>query len=215
MNSIFIEGVCGTGKTTLVNGLAKSLPALTIPELPEYNRGLLQPFTSPLNIKKNFKDYVIHEVLRESILYKKFPNEIQYGVIDRSYISIIALSLSMLDIIGIQFSKTIMNLIIDKIFNEELYTPDKIIILSADYKSINFRNNQKNKELNSLWTDKDRIIPQENFYNFLSTHAVAQKISSQGSIQLTLSTCLKICKEQTQYEREKIIDVISQYAKKL
>lgn len=52
MDTVFIEGVCGVGKSTLMAVLANELSALTIPELPEFNRGLLLPFTSSENIKK-------------------------------------------------------------------------------------------------------------------------------------------------------------------
>ena len=112
MNSIFIEGVCGTGKSTSLAMLSKKLPAFMLPELPEFNRGLLFPFDSESNIQNNFKSYLLHESIRESLFSALANKGIDYVISDRSYISIFALAISMKDFLGNKFVNIILEEII-------------------------------------------------------------------------------------------------------
>ena len=193
MNKIFIEGVCGTGKTTILNSLSKKMPAFTIPELPEFNRSLLSPFTSEENIKYNFQQYIKHEIIRESIFSCSLIQEFNYVIADRSYFSIIALALSMIDYIGKDFIKLVISNVIERIKSSLYYTPNKVLILVANYDTIYKRIKNKPKTMSPIWFEESRIKPQVDFYNYLIDHRIAIPISTEQDLNNTICECETKC----------------------
>ena len=197
MNKIFIEGVCGTGKSTITQTLAKKLPALIIPELPEFNRGLLAPFNSSENVNKNFLDYINHEAIRESIFSSStlINSKINFIVADRSYISILALALGMRDYLEKDFISEIFIQVVNNLNNGIYHFPDKIIILQASYNNIYKRNIKKTKKLDFFWFDKKRIIPQLDFYYYLSECGLAVSVSTDEEFEKSVDNCLNECNQ--------------------
>ena len=212
MNSIFIEGVCGTGKTTLIKALANLLPALTLPELPEFNRGLLHPFDNRLDIQFNFINDLSHEAVREAIYSSELIKNIDFVIADRSYISLVALALSMEDYLGREFVLSLIDSIIDGINTSAYHVPDKIIVLQAKYQSIYERNISKSKKLDLIWFDEDRIKLQTMFYNFLIENKLAFPVSTEQGMDMSVNQSIQICNSQGDgLDKEKIIIGLKRY----
>lgn len=211
MNKIFVEGVCGTGKSTIIKMLSEKLPALAIPELPEFARGLLLPFNSVGNIQSNFLKYIEHEYIREGV-FSRCSNSIDYVIADRSYISIVALALSMKDYLGNDFINEIISVVIEKIENEDYQTPDKIIVLCTDYNIAYYRNKNKQKNIEDIWLAENRIMPQITFYDYLIKEQLAVSISTNGTLNESFDECLNEC-QQHQYVLSKgdLIDGLRKY----
>lgn len=194
MNKIFVEGVCGTGKSTIIKMLAEKLPALTIPEFPEFARGLLFPFNSEMNIQNNFLKYVEYECIREGV-FSRCPSSIDYVIADRSYLSTIALALSMKDYLGNDFINEIISVVIEKIGNEDYQVPDKIVVLCADYNIAYCRNKNKRKNIEDIWLAENRIMPQIEFYDYLIKEQLAVSISTNGTLSESFDKCLNECQQ--------------------
>lgn len=212
MNIVFIEGVCGAGKSTIIKELAQKLPALTIPELPKFNRSLLSSFTSEKNIKNNFMKYLDHETIREHVFSSHKINEIAYVIADRSYISIVALALSMEDYIGREFIGMIISKVIENIENTSYFIPNKVIVMCASYNNIYRRNINKEKKMDTIWTDKNRINSQVEFYNYLIEHKLAIPVSTDQELYMSLDDCIKECQQsKSTLTKEDLINGLRQY----
>lgn len=214
MKSVFIEGVCGCGKTTTVNCLGKILPAFVVPELTEFVRGLISPFNNKDNCSRNFNDYIRFEISRESIL-QALPNDVRFAVFDRSYVSIIALSLSMCDILPDNMSSKLVSEILSLIEQGRLAIPDALIVLSADLETIHRRNTEKDKILESIWTDRWRLDTQMRFYSELASLGSASIISSRYSRIDTAQSCARALSESQSYSRDMFIQSIDEAVRRV
>ncbi len=214
MKKIFIEGVCGVGKTMLVGELAKMLPAFVIPELPEFNRGLLKPFGSASNIIFNFKEYVKHESIRQFIFSYDNFDEINYAIMDRSYLSIVALGISMEDYIGANEVRGLISCIIERLNRNVFCCPDQIIVLDASYQTIYHRNMKKSKVMDDIWISFDRIKSQTIFYDYLVDKQIAVRVNNEFAKKDVLHRCKSICEKtinQSVYGKERLIDALREY----
>lgn len=214
MKSLFIEGVCGCGKTTTVNKLGSMLPAFVVPELTEFVRGLLSPFSTEEFCAHNFDNYVRFEQSRESIV-SAIPDDIPFTVFDRSYISIIALSLSMIDLLPIEYPSRIVCTITSLIAANRLVVPDAVIVLSANYDAVSGRNAKKEKNLDSIWTDRTRLDMQMSFYNELAALGSASIISSMDSICGTALSCARELKVSHSLDKSLFIQSIEEAVKRV
>lgn len=156
--------------------------------------------------------YIDHEAIRESILFSSDIKNINYILADRSYISLIALSISMEDYLGENYIKDIISKVIKNIENDVYHFPSKIIILHADYDITYQRNMKKSKIMDKIWTDEIRIKPQIEFYNYLVRNQHAVSISTNKKISESLSECLKACQqEQSVLRKEEFINGLYKY----
>ena len=203
---IHIEGVCGTGKTTLVKALCKKFKAFCIPEMPEFNRFTLKPFDTPDNILFNMIKNIEHSILRENIVC---PNEI--CIFDRGFLSIIALCEGMKDYLTKENCDYIISQILFNIKENVISIPDIIFSLYSSKETVGKRNQQKEKNLDILWTSQDRIDNQNRFYRFLVDQRIVIPINANDPIDIVTENCENILSKIVPLEKEKIIHSLNKW----
>lgn len=209
---IFIEGVCGTGKSTLVRELSALLSSFSIPELPEFNRHILLPYENSENIRDNFSTNLKCEIIREHILGANTFESATF-IFDRSYFSLMALSQGFKDYLPIKFRIELIKEIKNKILNGELYCPNKILCLMSSHDTTMKRNNEKTKNLSDLWTSYDRFARQEKVYNFFGNLNIIHLIDAEDNISLVCNKCLHIIKHTKNLTKDQLIESLDLYEK--
>ncbi len=199
---IALEGVCGSGKTTLTKMLASYFKGIIIPELPELNRSALSE-----NIQTNFIKSLSHEIFRESPLTVKI-NNIDYIFMDRCSLSLLANSYGMCDCFNDNFLKDYLDEIIENVINGKLVIPDMILYLDVNHYITQIRNDQKNKVINELWIHKDRIKKQKKIYQYFIDKNIFYIINAQNDINNVFHQSLNLCMNFKSINKDDFIETL-------
>ena len=136
---IGVEGVCCSGKTTIIRQLSSCLKTAVVPELPEFGRNLFKPFTTGENIFYNGSKSVGIEKIRMETA-EKLTNIAPYVILDRSFISTLMLAYSAIDLIGVGPYLEIIDDVLTSIDDGGLLIPEKILYISVDSRTVLERN---------------------------------------------------------------------------
>lgn len=186
---IFLEGICGAGKSTIMKRIAQRVKAITVPEISEYSRSVLLPFTTSDNIEHNFQTNTKIEILRELFISGKTEFPI---IFDRSYLSTIVLSAAFGDYLPESYTFRIANQCIDQMKSGTLAVPDAVLWLSCPIETCNKRNNMKTKNIPTIWTEEKRLLKQIYIYELLSKFNIIRIINADNPIENVTAQCLEI-----------------------
>ncbi len=185
-----LEGVCCAGKTTLIKQLAKQLGAAVVPELPEFGRNLFLPFNSPDNVRLNAFNSVNLEKIRMRAAYG-LTEITPHIVMDRSFLSTLALGYGAIDLIGPPSFKELADRVLTAMMNDELPTPHKTLYISVDSETVQKRNETRSPKLDEYWVNPERIKRQNEFYRNLSHVTGIEIIDGGRPREEVLADCLE------------------------
>ena len=172
---IIIDGVSNSGKTTLCNNLVNK-DNILVEEVPKFVRNHPQIFNGqdmpplPRNKEEELENqkFILNAEIERIKMAYYIVNSGKNAILDRSFLSTVAIAHSFDDCKNM--SGTYMNalLLLKEYTNfiKNLMLDSKIdyIILVTDTKTVEERNNSREKILSKEWIDKELIEKQNNFF---------------------------------------------------
>ncbi len=188
-----IEGVCCAGKTTLIRQMAAELKAGVVPELPEFGRNLLRPFTDGDAVYENGCRSIPIEIVRMmgAIGLSKIAEHV---IMDRSYISTLALGYGAIDLIGSRAYRILTEKVLTSICSGELPVADNTFYVSVDIETVQMRNETRVPKLDGYWVDPARIERQNAFYRNLAQAEGIQIIDGARAREEVLADCIDLAR---------------------
>lgn len=211
---IAVEGVCCSGKTTIIRQLSSCLKTATVPELPEFGRNLFKPFTSGENILYNGSKSVGLEKIRMETA-EKLTNISPYVLLDRSFISTLMLAYSAIDLIGVGPYLELVDDVLNSIENGELLIPEKVLYISVDSNTVQDRNKTRVPSLEEYWTNPERINRQNDFYSSLSNIDGIKTINGAQERNIVLEDCITSIKDPAKITQKELLSVVNNFKQRV
>lgn len=188
---IALEGVCCAGKSTIVKRLAAHLKAGVIPELPEFGRNLFKPFTSSEAVEYNGHRSVPIEMVRMAGAFG-LSQYAEYVVLDRSFLSTLALGYGAIDLIGPEAYQGLARRVLSVIHSRELAVPDRTLYISVNEVTVQQRNLTRVPPLDDYWVDPERVRRQNEFYRGISVADGIEVIDAARELEIVLADCINL-----------------------
>lgn len=211
---VAIEGVCCSGKTTIIRQLSSCLKTAVVPELPEFGRNLFKTFTSGENIFYNGSKSVGIEKIRMETA-EKLTNITPYVILDRSFVSTLMLAYSAIDLIGVGPYLEIVDDVLTSIDNRELLIPDKILYISIDGKTVQDRNKTRIPSLDEYWVNPERINRQNDFCSAISNIDGIKTINGIQEQNIVLEDCINSIKDHSKITQKELLSVINNFKQRV